>query len=164
MGFCSDNGERIIEGTARNAVTAPLFLFLTFSFPWHIFSTRADLRIMELCSIWLATVQNSTRVTLTNGPRCIFLPSARRRRRHVGIRALVFEYSIGDFFWAQTEVGVERVVADWCWLGSPCVWVLNAWFWVSIFHVLFCGCLRFLRDARLILIVVSRFWSFFDGW
>jgi len=33
----------------------------------------------------------------------------------------VFEYSIRDFFEAQTEVGVERVVASSCWGVSPCV-------------------------------------------
>jgi hypothetical protein len=30
----------------------------------------------------------------------------------------VFEYSIRDFFEAQTEVGVEFVVVSSCWLGS----------------------------------------------
>jgi len=38
---------------------------------------------------------------------------------HVEVRALVFEYSNRDFFEAQTEVGVERVVASSCWLGNP---------------------------------------------
>ena len=32
---------------------------------------------------------------------------------------LVFEYSMRDFFEAQTEVGVEFVVVGACWLGSP---------------------------------------------
>ena len=34
--------------------------------------------------------------------------------RNVGIRGLVFEYSMRDFFEAQTEVGVECVVARAC--------------------------------------------------
>jgi hypothetical protein len=37
---------------------------------------------------------------------------------NVRIRALVFEYSMRDFFETQTEAGVECVVASARWLGS----------------------------------------------
>jgi hypothetical protein len=42
-------------------------------------------------------------------------------RLNVEVRALVFEYSIRDFFEPQTEAGVECVVANSCQPESPCV-------------------------------------------
>ena len=41
------------------------------------------------------------------------------KRVHVQIGALVFEYSMRDFFEPQTEAGVECVVASSRWLESP---------------------------------------------